>query len=47
MPFFNHFPHCSGIGQVIKDMFRRCACGMPHHHVVKLELIILIIVRKS
>ncbi len=42
MPFSRHFFHCSLIRQSIKDMFWSCACGMPHHHVVKLEVVILV-----
>jgi hypothetical protein len=42
MLFSSHFWHCSRIEQVVKDMFWHCARGMPHHHVVKLEVIILV-----
>jgi hypothetical protein len=42
MLFSSHFFHCNQIGQVVKDMSWRCAHGMPHHHVVRLEVIILV-----
>jgi hypothetical protein len=38
MPFSSRFSHFNQIGQIIKDMFEG---GMPHHHVVKLKVILV------
>jgi hypothetical protein len=37
MSFSSCFSHCDQIQQVVKDMF---VGGIPHHHVVKLEVVI-------
>jgi hypothetical protein len=36
-----NYSHLSQIGQEVKDMFWRCACGMPHHDVVRLVIILV------
>jgi hypothetical protein len=43
MPFSSNFSHYNWIGQVItKKIGVVIARGMPHHQVVKLEVVILV-----
>jgi hypothetical protein len=43
MPFSNHFPQCSQMGQVIeKHVLALITSGIPHHHVGRLKIVILV-----